>query len=72
MRKGKMNNNKSIALLSFIRGFSVYATNCDTDNNFQIEYKSGAFNWIDLKYKDEKYRQLAKCEQLFIKYTYVQ
>ena len=44
--------------LQFIRGFAVQ------DGN--IQFNSGAFNRIDLNFKDSKYRALSSSEQKFL------
>ena len=56
----------SIAKLRFIRGFSVYGNKDGQHGKF--EFKSGAFNQIDLPFKDKQYRHLSSAEENFISF----
>ena len=61
------NNNTSVTQLSFIRGFSVLVN--QATNDISYKHNSTAFNFINSKLYDKKYRTLEPCEQKFIEYS---
>ena len=51
--------------LKFIRGFGVYGGK--NNNDCKFEFKSGAFNRINLNFKDKKYHQVNKISCILFK-----
>ena len=53
--------------MQFIRGFAVKGGG-KNNNDCKIEVKSGAFSWIDLNFKDKRYRKLSPTQEKFLSF----
>ena len=53
--------------LQLIRGFAVKGGG-KNNNDCKIEVKSGAFSWIDLNFKDKRYRKLSPTQEKFLSF----